>query len=243
MPVYNEAPVVRAVVEEWLPALRDSGVAVTFCVIDDGSTDATPAVLRELAREHPGIEVVTKRNTGHGQTCVFGYRLAIARGARRILQIDSDGQCDPAHFPEVFRLGAQHPLVFGRRRVRHDGAWRGPVSRLLALGAAAATGIWVRDPNVPYRLMTAAALREVIDDVPDDVDLANVYLAVALQARNRIRWVDIVFRKRLAGRSHRRWRAMLRPGLGAIARLARDRGRLRGRRDEPGGRRRHGARE
>jgi glycosyltransferase involved in cell wall biosynthesis len=243
MPVYNEAPVVRAVVEEWLPALRDSGVAVTFCVIDDGSTDATPAVLRELAREHPGIEVVTKRNTGHGQTCVFGYRLAIARGARRILQIDSDGQCDPAYFLEVFRLGAQHPLVFGRRRVRHDGAWRGPVSRLLALGAAAATGIWVRDPNVPYRLMTAAALREVIDDVPDDVDLANVYLAVALQARNRIRWVDIVFRKRLAGRSHRRWRAMLRPGLGAIARLARDRGRLRGRRDEPGRRRRHGARE
>jgi glycosyltransferase involved in cell wall biosynthesis len=240
MPVYNEAPVLRAVVEEWLPVLRDTGIAVTFCAIDDGSTDATPAVLRQLALEHPGIEVVTKPNTGHGRTCVFGYRLAIARGAGRILQIDSDGQCDPTYFPELWRLGAQHPLVFGRRRIRHDGTWRRRVSTLLAVGAAAATGVWVRDPNVPYRLMTAAALREVIDDIPDDVDLANVYVAVALEARNRIRWVDIVFRRRLAGRSHRSWRAMLRPGLGVIARLARDRRRLRGARDGRGGRRRHG---
>ena len=162
---------------------------------------------------------------------------------RDILQIDSDGQCDPAYFPEFWRLGGQHPLVFGRRRIRHDGTWRRRVSTLLAVGAAAATGIWVRDPNVPYRLMTAAALREVIDDVPDDVDLANVYVAVALEARNRIRWVDIVFRKRLAGRSHRRWRSMLRPGLGVIARLARDGSRLRASRDEPGGGRRHGFRE
>jgi glycosyltransferase involved in cell wall biosynthesis len=243
MPVHNEALRLRAVVEEWLPVLRASGVAVTLCAIDDGSTDATPAVLRQLAREHQGIEVVTKPNTGHGRTCIFGYRLAIARGAGRILQIDSDGQCAPAYFPEFWRLGAQHPLVFGRRRIRHDGTWRRQVSMLLAVGTAAATGIWVRDPNVPYRLMTAVALREVIDAVPDDVDLANVYVAVALAARNPIRWVDIVFRNRLAGRSHRGWRSMLRPGLGVIARLARDRSRVRAPRGGSAGRRGHGSRE
>jgi glycosyltransferase involved in cell wall biosynthesis len=228
MPVYNEAAAVRAVVEEWLPVLRRCAADVTLCVIDDGSTDVTPSVLERLTREHGGLEVVTRTNTGHGRACVYGYRLAIARGARWILQIDSDGQCDAAHFPELWRLRADHPLVFGIRRVRRDGWWRGLVSWLLALGAAAASGIWVRDPNVPYRLMSSTALRQVIDDVPDGVDLANVYVAVALAARARIRWVDIVFRERLAGRSHRRWRSMIRPGLGVMAELVRNRARVRG---------------
>ena len=239
MPVYNEAAALQAVIEEWLPVLRSCGVGVTVCVIDDGSRDATPAVLRQLAGEHREIEVVSKANTGHGRTCVHGYRLAIARGARWILQIDSDGQCDAGHFPKLWRLRAECPLVFGIRRARRDGWWRRSVSWLLALGAAAATGVWVRDPNVPYRLMRATVLRQVVDDVPDDVDLANVYVAVALAARVPIRWVDIVFRERIAGRSHRRWRAMLRPGLGVMARLARDRSRVRGPREGRGGARRH----
>jgi glycosyltransferase involved in cell wall biosynthesis len=227
MPVYNEAAALRAVVEEWVPLLARCTRDVTFCVVDDGSTDATPAVLRQLASEHPQIEVVRKRNTGHGRTCLHGYRLAVARGARFILQIDSDGQCPAADFPELWRLRTSHPLVFGFRRVRRDGSWRRLVSRLLSLGAAAATGVWVRDANVPYRLMSSAAVREVIDDVPGDVDLVNVYLAVALEARTGIRWVDIVFRDRVAGRSHRRPWSMLRPGLGVLVQLARDRRRLR----------------
>jgi glycosyltransferase involved in cell wall biosynthesis len=228
MPVYNEAAALRPVVEEWLPVLAGCTPEVTFCVVDDGSTDATPAVLSRLAAQHPQIEVVRKKNTGHGRTCLHGYRLAVARGARFILQIDSDGQCAAAAFPELWRLRTDHALVFGLRRVRRDGSWRRLVSRLLAVGAAAATGVWVPDPNAPYRLMSSVALREVIDDVPRDVDLVNVYLAVALEARTGIRWVDIVFRERAAGKSHRGPWSMLRPGLGVLAQLARDRQRLRG---------------
>lgn len=235
MPVYNEAAALQAVVAEWLPVLEHCAADVTLCLIDDGSTDATPAVLRQLAREHPQIQVVTKANAGHGRTCLHGYRLAIARGARWILQIDSDGQCDPAGFAEFWGLRAEHPLVFGVRRVREDGRWRRAVSRLLALGAGVATGVWVRDPNVPYRLMKTTAVREVIDDVPDDVDLVNVYLAVALEARTGIRWVDIAFRERTAGRSHRPWWMMLRPGLAVMSQLARDRNRIRRLRERRGG--------
>jgi glycosyltransferase involved in cell wall biosynthesis len=228
VPVYNEATALGPVVEEWLPVLLRGAADVRVCIIDDGSTDATPIVLRQLVRDHPQIEAVTRANTGHGRTCLHGYRLGIARGAAFILQIDSDGQCDAAHFPELWRLRTEHPLVFGVRRGRQDGRWRRPVSRLLTLGIAAATGVWVRDPNVPYRLMSTAAIRHVVDDIPDDVDLVNVYMAVALEARRGIRWVDIGFRERLAGRSHRRWPSMLRPGLEVIRRLARDRSRVRG---------------
>ena len=239
MPVFNEAAALGPVVGEWLPALTRCTGAVRLCVVDDGSTDATPAVLRELAAAHAEIEPVRRTNGGHGRACLHGYRLGLARGARWIAQIDSDGQCDASSFPELWRLRERHPVVFGHRRVRLDGWRRRLVSRTLALGAASATGVSVRDPNVPYRLVDAAVLRDAVDAVPDDVDLVNVYLAVLLEARAGIHWVDIVFRERLAGRSHLGWRSMLSRGLGVLRQLRRDRSRLRRRgaaRD--GGRRR-----
>jgi hypothetical protein len=76
--------------------------------------------------------------------------------------------------------------------------------------------------------MRASVLRPVVDIVPEDVDLVNVYVAVALRARAAIRWVEIVFRERCAGRSYRRWYAMARPGIQVVLRLARDRRRIRG---------------
>ena len=228
-PVYNEAGAVGGVVEEWIPVLEHCGVEFTVCLIDDGSTDDTPAVIRGLARKHRQIEVITKANTGHGRTCLHGYRLAVEHGARWVLQIDSDGQCDASYFPAFWRLREECPLVFGFRRTRQDGWWRRQISRLTALGVFTATGIWVRDPNVPYRLMRTAAIRNVIAETPDDVDLVNVYAAAALQAQVGIRWVEIGFRRRAAGVSHyHHWRLMLRRGLLVLRQLARDRDQVRG---------------
>lgn len=231
MPAYNEAGAVGAVVEEWIPVLREGAGEFTLCLIDDGSTDDTATVIRGLAARYPQIETVTKANTGHGRTCLHGYRLAIQRGASWILQIDSDGQCDAAYFPAFWRLRDACPLVFGFRRVRRDGVWRRQISRLTALGVLTVTGIWVRDPNVPYRLMRTAAVRDVLADIPEDVDLVNLYTAVALQAQVGIRWVDIAFRRRMAGVSHYRWRLLVRRGLTVLRQLARDRDRMRGRGD------------
>ena len=165
-------------------------------------------------------------NGGHGRACLHGYRLGLARGARWIAQIDSDGQCDASSFPELWRLRERHPVIFGYRRVRLDGWRRRLVSRTLALGAFSATGVSVRDPNVPYRLVDAAELRDAVDAVPDDVDLVNVYLAVLLEARAGIQWVDIVFRERIAGRSHFSGRSMLTRGLAVLRQLRRDRSRF-----------------
>ena len=52
----------RAVVEEWLPVLRRCAADVTLCVIDDGSTDATPSVLEQLARS-TGVSRWSPRRT------------------------------------------------------------------------------------------------------------------------------------------------------------------------------------
>lgn len=198
MPVYNEEECLGPVVEEWLPVLRQEVGRFTLCILDDGSKDRTPAILDALAAKHPEIRAIHKPNSGHGQTCLTAYRLARDAGAQWVFQIDSDGQCDPAFFREVWRARQEAKVVYGYRRRRDDGLLRLLISRVVSVVTFLSTGIWVADANVPYRLAHRDAL-DVADEIAPDFHLANVMVAALHQERFGIRWVDIRFRCRRGG--------------------------------------------
>jgi dolichol-phosphate mannosyltransferase len=223
VPVFNEAPILARVIEEWVAPLSAATSALSLCLLDDGSTDGTWDVIESLAARHAFVRGMRKPNSGHGRTCLAGYRLAIESGARFILQIDSDGQCDPRYFPAFWSLRHRSPLVFGFRKVRDDGSVRQVISRLTALGVWLAGGVRVRDPNVPYRLMHSASVAPAVAAIGDEVDLVNVYLAAALGRRLPIRWVDMTFRARAGGVPHHDVRSIARRGLIVLRQIARAR--------------------
>ena len=233
MPVYNEEEALPGVLAEWLPVLRRTvGAPFKLCVLNDGSKDGTLGVLEGLARANPEIVVIDKTNSGHGQTCVYGYRQALTAGAPWILQIDSDGQCDASFFPALWAAQHRSPVVYGYRRRREDGFARFLISRVLSAVIFATARVWVRDANVPYRLMAAATLRDVVDAVPSDFKLANVLMSVFHQAHYGIHWCDITFRQRAGGQASVKTAAFAREGLrlraqlAAVSRTAGARGRL-----------------
>jgi glycosyltransferase involved in cell wall biosynthesis len=199
MPVYNEQECVEAVVNEWLEEMRKYSFSFTFCVLNDGSSDKSLEILNHLSQKNNELYVVDKPNSGHGQTCITGYQTAIEKGAKWIFQIDSDGQCDPAYFKKVWESAASHPVVFGYRKKRDDGFQRFLVSRIVSYFVFLATGVWVRDANVPYRLMNAEALSNSINRIPADFHLANIPVSVNLQKNYKIKWVNIHFRERMGG--------------------------------------------
>ena len=98
MPVYNEEEAIELVVNEWIATLNSLKLSYVFCLFNDGSKDSTLLKINNLATLYPSIKVVDKPNSGHGQTCVLGYQMAIENGADWIFQIDSDAQCDPQYF-------------------------------------------------------------------------------------------------------------------------------------------------
>lgn len=201
VPVFNEEASVAAVIREWMPVLEAEGIAFRFLALDDGSTDRTPEILQELSRELPGrIEVVRHSNRGHGQTVLDGYRRAAQSGAARVFQIDSDGQCDPAYFPAVWALRDSCEVVYGSRTERQDGWRRKLASIVLKAVVFCTSGAVCEDANSPYRLMRVAGLRDEVDKIPGDFDLANIALAVLLK---RAGWkhgvVKIRFRERFGG--------------------------------------------
>ena len=202
VPVYNEEASVAAVLGEWFPVVAARVARFRFLVIDDGSTDETRPVLDSLcARYGERLEIASQPNRGHGQTCLEGYRAALARGVPFVLQIDSDGQCDPRFFAALWARRTDCDVVYGQRTRRDDG-WRrvlaSVVVRLFLLGLFRVNCV---DANVPYRLMRTAALGPALARIPPDFALANVALAVLLKRDARVRHgsVPIRFRARTGG--------------------------------------------
>ena len=96
-PVFNEEGNVRAVHERTTAALGDLPFEVIL--IDDGSTDATPDILDELAAADRRIRVVTlSRNFGHQTALTAGLEHAAGDA---VVMIDADLQDPPELIPEL----------------------------------------------------------------------------------------------------------------------------------------------
>ena len=118
-----------------------------------------------------------------------------------ILQIDSDGQCDPQYFFRFWRMREQADVIYGIRIKRDDGWRRILASHVLKIFLWVAAGVHCRDANVPYRLLRAKKIGKALNNVPSEMFLANVGLAVALRRQEEIRtaYVPIHFRERYGG--------------------------------------------
>src|ERR1035441_3920026 len=171
VPVYNEEDAIVPVLTEWREelarAVGDGRFAIL--VVDDGSTDATPARLAALG--WPELRVHRHSNRGHGQSCLAGYIEAARtgapfifqidsdgqmKGAPFIFQIDSDGQCDPAGFAGVWERRRNAPAIYGRRRTRDDGLARRLISKVLRASLKVTRRTRLNDTNAPFRLYDPA---------------------------------------------------------------------------------------
>lgn len=179
MPVYNEEASVRKVVFEWFDGIACCEQNFVFLAMDDGSRDQTLKILNELqSKLGKRLLISTHTNRGHGQTCLEGYRKAGELGADWIMQIDSDGQCDPQYFHKLWKLRTAAQVIYGVRKNRDDGFRRVVASEILRWSILLRFGTWIADPNVPYRLMRTAEIIPLVERIPSSFHLANVALAL-----------------------------------------------------------------
>jgi glycosyltransferase involved in cell wall biosynthesis len=107
MPAFNEEASVGDVVREVFAKL--SGVDVL--VVDDGSKDATSRVARDAGAHVARLAY----NLGVGGAMRLGFRYALENGYDTVIQIDADGQHDPAGVPELLEALGEADLVLGAR--------------------------------------------------------------------------------------------------------------------------------
>ena len=104
VPVYN--------VEKYLRECLDSLLAqklkdIEVIVVNDGSTDSSPAIAAEYAARDSRVRVISKENEGYGKTMNRGF--SEARG-EYIGIVESDDFADPRMFKDMYKFAKKHDL-------------------------------------------------------------------------------------------------------------------------------------
>lgn len=107
IPAWNEAGSIAGVIEK----VRDHHPEVGILVVDDGSSDQTP----EIAKEHGAVVVSLPFNVGVGGAMRTAFLYARREGYDAVVQIDADGQHDPADVDRLLAGLSEADIVVGTR--------------------------------------------------------------------------------------------------------------------------------
>src|SRR5262249_22276320 len=153
-----------------LDELRTRAPEVDILVVDDGSRDGT----HRVARQH-GVPVARHPvNLGVGAALQTGFRYAVERGYEVGVQIDADGQHDPAFLSALLEpvpAGRGH-VAIGPRYVART-LYHAPIARRLgmmmfSLVVRIAVGQRIADTTSGFRAYGRAVMEACQHDFPRD---------------------------------------------------------------------------
>lgn len=198
VPAHNE--------EESLPRtlaeVRARAPDVDVLVVDDGSRDATSKVARDC-----GAAVVRHAvNLGVGGALQTGFRWAVERDYQIGVQLDADGQHDPAYLSALLKpvLEGTCDVSIGSRYVTRSG-YRAPAFRRLGMVVFSgvvrmALGRRIADTTSGFRAYDRAVMEVCQHDFPKDFPDAPLLIALARRGFTLCE-VPVQMRERQAGQS------------------------------------------
>jgi dolichol-phosphate mannosyltransferase len=193
IPAFNEADGIGGFMVEVDRVLTPHVRELHLVVVDDASGDKTADVLEKVRPELSAtLEVIrSPRNRGHGPSLMEAYRRALAVQPDYVLQVDGDGQFHGSDLRRVLVLLMDEAhAVSGVRRFRQDPWFRMSMTRLVRLYLSGRFGVHARDANCPLRGYDAQLLADLIECVPDDALIPNLYLTI-LAARRGVALLEV----------------------------------------------------
>jgi len=151
-PAYNDSGTIASMVISALLAARTLTPDHEIIVINDGSRDATPLILDELARTYPQVKVVHHQaNRGYGGALRSGFERA---SKEFVFYTDGDAQYDPGEMALLWqRMDDGVDLVNGYKISRSDPMHRVFIGRFYHHLVKRLFGLRVRDVDCDFRLM------------------------------------------------------------------------------------------
>lgn len=157
IPLYNDEKMIDKVIKE----LNKSGYK-NIVIVDDGSKDNG----YEVAKKNQGV-IVTKHiiNRGQGAALQTGIEIAIEKGAKYIVNFDSDGQHDSKDLDLMLNtlIEGKYDIVLGSRFLKKNEIPRS--KEILLKGGIIFTyllsQIWLTDVHNGLRVMTAETAKRL----------------------------------------------------------------------------------
>lgn len=159
IPVFNEAENLRALFAELCSALSPLACPYEIWFVDDGSTDGSLAVIRDLAALYPQVRYLAfKKNTGQSAALAGGFQQA---SGDVIVTLDADLQNDPADIPALLGYYGEYDMVTGWRKNRQD-SWSKKVgSKLGNAFRNRMTAETIHDTGCSLKIMRGDMLRKI----------------------------------------------------------------------------------
>ncbi len=165
VPVYNERNLLPQVLERIEAVELPQDLQKQIILVDDGSTDGTTELLREIARSHPHHTILFhEKNRGKGAALRTGF--AAARGAIVIIQ-DADLEYDPAQYPVLLKpiLNGLADVVYGSRFIGESHRvlyyWHSVGNKLLTMMSNMLSNVNLTDMECCYKVFRREVLEQI----------------------------------------------------------------------------------
>jgi glycosyltransferase involved in cell wall biosynthesis len=148
IPLLNEEESLNELYHWIADVMQSNGFLYELLFIDDGSTDNSWKIIRELADKHPEVKGIQfLKNFGKSQALHAGF--AMAEG-EVVITMDADLQDNPEEIPELYEMITKqgYQLVSGWKKKRYDSVvTKNLPSKLFNFAARKTSGVKLHDFN------------------------------------------------------------------------------------------------
>lgn len=197
LPVYNEEPNLRPLHAKLDEALKTLGRTAEIVYVDDGSSDGSLKILREIAQFDPRVRVIALRRN-YGQTAAMAAGIDAAKG-KVLIPMDADLQNDPADIARLLeKLDKGYDVVSGWRKNRKDKMITRKIPSMLANRLIS----WIGGvPLHDYGCSLKAYRRESLQDVRLYGEMHRFIPIYAAWAGARVTEIPVEHHARTMGKS------------------------------------------
>jgi glycosyltransferase involved in cell wall biosynthesis len=197
LPVLDEEDNLRPMHEKIRSALDALGKTAEVIYVDDGSTDRSLEILREIAAGDNRVRVISLRRN-YGQTAAMSAGIDAAKG-EILIPMDADLQNDPADIKRLLdKLNEGYDVVSGWRKNRQDKM----ISRKIPSQIANRVISWIGGvPLHDYGCSLKAYRRDVIQDVKLYGEMHRFIPIYASWAGARVTEIPVDHHARTMGKS------------------------------------------
>ncbi len=196
IPVYNEKESVTPLAEELTSVLQPLNLSYEVIFADDGSSDGSSEILKELAKKDSHFSSISLRKN-------FGKASALAGGFRKakgdiISTLDADLQDDPKDLPRFLdKLKEGYDLVNGYRTRRRDPLSKRWPSNIFNRVLSVLGRVKLHDINCGFKVFR----REVLEEIPLSPGMHRYIPLFVHTAGYKVTEVKVSHRPRRFGRS------------------------------------------
>ena len=196
VPAYNESESIEKVVD----SLRTLGDEIDYLVVNDCSTDNEEQVLKKISANH----IVLPVNLGIGGAVQAGYQYAVSNDYDIAIQIDGDGQHDPAYIHKLIEplIKGEADMTIGSRFITKEGFQSSGLRRtgitMLSVLIRMVCGVKVYDVTSGFRATNRYMTRLYANEYAQDFPEPEAIVACVM-AGGKVKEVPVIMREREAG--------------------------------------------